>query len=512
MKEGILQGAGGGPQLAKGKPPLWLLATITVAAVLSSYAYFYQGGGWNANSRFDLTRALIEHHTFRIDAYHGNTGDKSFFNGHYYSDKAPGLSLAAVPVWEIASVALRLAGKDPLSERSIILKSYLSTIILVGLPTALAVGCVFLLSLEFGASVGGATFGALTFGLATPMWCYATEFWGHAPAGAFLLFAYFAAWHVHTSGSLRRDLWLSAGVGLLGGWATVTDFTAAPAAAIVAFLALTYALPVSRSRAMRVGIGIAAGALGGVAVLFACQILAFGSVFNLGYMHHAFPGSTIVGTMEEGLVGVTYPKWHALYGILIGRERGLLPLSPVLALAPLGLVLLWRDTKFKKAGVAAVSIATYFVLFNASVSAWSGGNSFGPRYLSLGLPFLVLGLPPLWSRAGVLLRFALGILSLWGAALSLIAVSANPAPPFSLPGHRFPVLDLLWPAFRLGHTPMRGDAWSLGQRAGLSGLSSLLPLAMIWVLALGVWVWSERRLRRPQEVSLVVAGKLGATD
>lgn len=47
------------------------------ALVFSAYGYFYQGGGWNPNSRFDLIRSMVERHTFAIDGYHQNTGDKS---------------------------------------------------------------------------------------------------------------------------------------------------------------------------------------------------------------------------------------------------------------------------------------------------------------------------------------------------------------------------------------------------------------------------------------------------
>ncbi len=68
-------------------------------ALLASYAYFYQGGGWNQNSRFALVRAMTEHNTLQIDAYRQATGDRAVWNGHFYSDKAPGASLLAfVPV------------------------------------------------------------------------------------------------------------------------------------------------------------------------------------------------------------------------------------------------------------------------------------------------------------------------------------------------------------------------------------------------------------------------------
>ena len=70
------------------------------------YAYFYQAGGWNQNSRFDLVRAVTNDHAVRIDPYQRNTGDKALYDGHYYSDKAPNLALAAERKAVQASVRL----------------------------------------------------------------------------------------------------------------------------------------------------------------------------------------------------------------------------------------------------------------------------------------------------------------------------------------------------------------------------------------------------------------------
>ena len=65
----------------------------------TTYGYFFQGGGWNQNSRICLTRAMIHHHTFIIDEYKEdshdppfefvNTGDWSYYEGHYYTNKSP---------------------------------------------------------------------------------------------------------------------------------------------------------------------------------------------------------------------------------------------------------------------------------------------------------------------------------------------------------------------------------------------------------------------------------------
>src|ERR1700692_4673264 len=93
--------------------------------IFFSFSYFYEGGGWNQNSRFDLLRAIVERHTLQIDAYHQNTQDTAHFEGHYYSDKAPGLVFLAVPFALIARPALRIVGIDPESPRGEIALSYL---------------------------------------------------------------------------------------------------------------------------------------------------------------------------------------------------------------------------------------------------------------------------------------------------------------------------------------------------------------------------------------------------
>ena len=121
-------------------------ALLIAAVLFISYAYFYEGGGWNQNSRFDMIRAIIEQRTLRIDAYHGNTGDKALYQGHYYSDKAPGLALLALPAVAAVRPILRMAGVNPVSPRGVVIMSYFATLFGVSLPTALACACLFLIS------------------------------------------------------------------------------------------------------------------------------------------------------------------------------------------------------------------------------------------------------------------------------------------------------------------------------------------------------------------------------
>src|SRR5438477_13195643 len=88
------------------RKPVVLLFTL----LFFCYASVHQRPGWNQNSRLDLLHALFVDGTLRIDAYHGNTGDKSYQDGHYYSDKAPGIVILASPAFAISMAALSLSG------------------------------------------------------------------------------------------------------------------------------------------------------------------------------------------------------------------------------------------------------------------------------------------------------------------------------------------------------------------------------------------------------------------
>src|ERR1700690_1893082 len=244
-------------------------AVLLGTLIVLSCVYFYEGGGWNQNSRFDLLRAIVERHTLQIDAYHQNTQDKAHFNGHYYSDKAPGLVFLAVPFAVVARPVLRVAGIDPESPRGEFALSYIVSACAVALPTALAGVCLFFLGLRFGAGVGGSAFAALVMCLGTPIWADASLFWAHALVGACLVFAFAAALKLAGNNSAREDFFWALAVGLAAGWATVTEYPAAPASAMLALLRLTQAWARGRAARWRAMAGVGLGASICVVVLFA---------------------------------------------------------------------------------------------------------------------------------------------------------------------------------------------------------------------------------------------------
>ena len=76
-------------------------AAALFALLLGTYAYFYQAGGWNQNSRFDLVRAMVEDGRLQTDRFAKNTGDDAVRGGHHYCDKAPGSSWLCAPPYAV---------------------------------------------------------------------------------------------------------------------------------------------------------------------------------------------------------------------------------------------------------------------------------------------------------------------------------------------------------------------------------------------------------------------------
>jgi hypothetical protein len=478
---------------------------LIFGVTLFSYAYFYGGAGWNQNSRFDLVRAIVEQGTLRIDAYHENTGDKAFANGHYYSDKAPGLALLAVPIAGLTRPLLRVAGQDPSSPRGLLDLAYCLTVFTVALPMAAACACLFWIALQLGSSISASVFAALALGLATPMWAYSTLLWGHALAGACLVFAFACALRLHGNRSRGGDLFWGLALGLTAGWATVTEYPSAPASAMVAGLALALVWNSGPPRRWRVGGSIAAGASICIVVLMAYQYAAFGSVFHPSYSY--YPAGAFYW-MKHGYLGLTYPRIDVALKLLFSCRRGLLFSGPAVLAAPFGLRLLWKQPPTHAAAVTAVAIAAYYFLFHASFSSWPAGWSYGPRYMSPGIPFLCLGLAPLWDYARPVWRVIVGALAAAGVGLTLMAVSVGAQPPdeFHCPLRQF-YCPSFWAgrfSLNLGTTLIPAEqgtnqvhgAFNLGELVGLHGLASLIPLWSIWALAAVLWLWINRAERR----------------
>jgi hypothetical protein len=362
----------------------WLLG----ATLLFAYAFFAAGQGWNQNSRFALTLSIVEDGVLHIDRWHEGllpTGDKSFANGHYYSDKAIGSSLAAAVPYALLRPLLQRFDE----RRRIGYALYAVTVASVAVPAIVCLLLVWRFALGVRGDPREALFAPLAVGLGTPLWTYSTVLFGHVLVGA-CLFGTFWLLHRVRREPERATSATALGVGFLAGFGLVTEYTVAPLFAILGGYALFVLAKLPRGQQLR----CVGAALAGVAVplgtLMAYNAASFGSPFALSY--RALANEQFQQIHAHGVVGIGWPSLEVLWYLTLHPVRGLFAHAPVLLLMFPGFYAMSRRPEWRpEAAVVAGCFAT-LLLLNAGFPMWWGGWSANARHL---VPVLFLLAVPL---------------------------------------------------------------------------------------------------------------------
>jgi hypothetical protein len=438
------------------------------------YAYFLpraDRSDWAASARADLVRAVADRGVLHIDDYHENTGDKAYYDGHYYAVGSIGPSLLALPGYLAVRPLLSRIAKPERRARAAL---WVMTLTAASLPGALLGVLVYLMATRFTANESHALLLALTYGLATAAFPYSKALFQHQASALGVFGGYYLLWRVVRE---RAAPWRLYAAGGLFGLGLVSEY---PMVLPIALL-LLWAWVESEDRRMLHR--LAWGGLPLVLLFAGYNAAISGTPLPVGYLYHLEYRSV----HAEGFMGLTRPTWEALYGITVSPYRGLLFLSPVIALAVPGLVLIWRDPRERRTAALLAAIAAAFVLYVASYSYWSGGDAIGPRFLVPALPFLML--PMAYSLDALLPRPA----GRWLVAI-LIGVSALNVWAQSIAGQRYPPEEFRGalvtnPTTQWALPLLReGDvALNLGMLLRLHGPTSLLPLVLVLTLVTSVW-------------------------
>jgi hypothetical protein len=389
--------------LADRRVAIWIFLLV-----FATYAYFHAGGGWNQNSLFDLTRAIVERHTFAIDAYASNTGDVSFANGHVYANKSPGLSwLAAIVYWPLHALE-HARGINTSNVHVVTLNAYVCTLLVVALPAALVPSLLYMLARRRRFAPGWSALVALSVALATQLFPFATIFMIHAPSALLLLVALT---------SERR--WAA---GFAAGLGTAMNYLCA-AALFFVFV---------RRRDWK----FAAGAALPLAALAAYQWLCFGGIFTTSV------ATTSARFLKAGAaLGVLQsPTAQSIWGVTFSPYRGVFFFAPLLLVAFFGLRAWWRDER--RECIAAVVATSALFAFNVSFNGWEGGFSIGGRYLVPLIP--LFGIAIVYARR-LKLTVALAVLSF---VINFTAAAVDVQPSGTIPR---PVTQYLLPLLITGH-------------------------------------------------------------
>ncbi len=441
-----------------------------------SNAYFLANfGSPNSISRAALSVALIEHGTVAIDPLADLAEDRAVRDGHSYSDKAPGMSFLALPVAAVFIALVNPRHDDRLwhgeGRISVALGALIavSALLISSLLTAISVPLLYRATSQLGGSAACAAVIALVYAHATPIWLWAAAFYGHSVAAALLVTGMHALLRMASGGPYSQRWALWSGFSL--GWAVLVEFTAAVPVLILLAFALTRLA--ESGRLWRSMCLVALGGLPALCLLLAYNAAAFGGPFSIGYAYsHGYDA------MQSGFYGLSAPSLSVLAEITLGDRDGILWLSPVLALVPIGLALSLLSSQWRSIGALCGSVVAYYFLLNSGYAYWDGGYSTGPRHVTASMPFACLLLACLWERGRVARYALLGLGSLSGL-FCLIAVAVNIAMPNDLD---LSMAEFLLPRFWQGQFD-NGVANLLGQ-LGWTRLTPLLPLLIVWVLGL----------------------------
>lgn len=444
-------------------------------------------------SRYNAIFSCVENESndflsFRIDRFilspseNFNTGDWSKYNGHYYSNKAPGVILLGVAVYFPVYYIERLFVKAPFPPELDIFNGYVINVLISGVLAALAAVYFRKMLMYLGLSQRRSVIFSLLFALATPLFPYANSLWGHATSTAFIVFSLY-----HLVQPRKSNLFWA---GLFIGVAVNCDYMTAIYAVFFGAFAL-----------WRVKGRVVFFALGGLVPLLVFMWyhwICFGSPFSLAtlYNNPIFLEKDKVGGIFGNISSYT------MLQLLFGARRGLLFGSPFLLFAFSGFLrhiktmlnlkscsptdqLLWLCV----AGILGPLVV------NASFNGWHSGSSISPRYLIVSLPLWVL--PAAMADYSGLRRWVLALLSGLSFANMFVCGALT---PMSAIDHPMPLYQLWYPKLFSGNFftnayPIKLHAiskvwpqlekWSnfnLGNLIGINGLYSLIPVIILSIL------------------------------
>jgi len=387
------------------------------------------------------------------------SADLSGFAGNFYSAISPGFAILSFP---FAALGFVLDGNTlNLWGWSLILDEAF-----VAVCSAVAVTVVYETA-KLYASEKPSLVAALALAFATPLWPASTVLFIH---GVSLMFStlsfYFVLRCAHGKGSSTSLVAAGVFLGLAG---------------FVEYVALLFVIPIALYLAVRRFPRAVPKLLVGFSV---------GPAAQLTYNYVAFQNPLLFPeALKTGVAGSLLSRFdlydavtHVAY-YLVSPYRGLFLFSPI---AVLGIFALLRLGRGRIPGWDALLLGSVFVITLVTYSSWAdwdGGLFYGPRFLILGLPALMIPLAAAvdeWPTKSMgITMFSLFVASSFiegvGALSTAFGVAGGP--------WTLQLVDLNLPWLLQG----RLDAWwiSMGglQTSSLAALPPVATFAVLWITA-----------------------------
>jgi len=357
---------------------------------------FIHWGGWYENSVLFLTKSIVDEQRFEIDSFANLTSDRSYFNGKYYSDKAPLTSVIGIPSYIFAKTFFTdkintTTYKFFDNNRTAIYVyknpgfSYFTTMIIYTIGTSVIFSSLSLIIFYrilrhfFNNEIHTLL---LTFilGFATLLFPYALNVNVQPIAVFFLLLSFYFILRQEKN---KRSIEL-----VFAGISLGMSFTADYSIAVAALLLIAYVF-FARKNLVKTSIFLFSSILILIPLL-SYNYLLLGNPFTFMQKYEDPNVFSMVPKEVFDSYGFLVPNIGAMYQVIFGFYRGLFFYYPILILSIVGLFYMRKP--FKKEAILFSLILIAYIIFNSARTTWHGGYTFGPRYLYYTVPFLVIAL------------------------------------------------------------------------------------------------------------------------
>ncbi len=320
----------------------------------------------NQRSHYQLLRALGERGTAEIGPELRDLGshpDVATHNGRRFSNKGPGLSVAALPAY----LVLRGFLPAPASSEDWLV-FYGARLLSVSLVVSLALLVFVRQALRIAPPPPLLPLWLFALLFATPFQVYARSFFSHGFVAALVFLSFTLTVH-------NDDLLSATAAGFLAAAAVATEY---PLAVVALCLLIAVA---ARGPGVRL-VAFLSGAAAPTAALVWYHDHYFGSMF-------AFPPAASESypmLAGRGIAGITWPAPAAALGLFLDPAHGLLYFSPFMILWPFVAIVSLRKLRSDPSLLAPAlgPLLLLLVIAGYLPPHWRGGWCLGPRYLVPG--------------------------------------------------------------------------------------------------------------------------------
>lgn len=475
----------------------YALGMAVAFLLLYSFPYFAKIHHANELPRVFLVQAMVDEGRFAIDtgarqaeSEGARLVDASPWDGHVYSNKAPGASMLAAPAYAMLRGLRAAFGLDP---PTLAQTTWLCRVVAGVLPMLLFLLLLWRFLARWAPRPDSRRLVLAGYAVGSMALPYAVLFHSHQLSAVCIGTAWILA--VEVVERVRSDRWLLA-VGLCAGAAPLVDYQAAFAGVPVAVYLLWHLLRRPPRRWTGVALAVA-GALPPIALLLFYHWACFDDPLRTGYA----ASEVFASHHQKGFLGMDQLRWEAFTGSTVAVDNGLVLLCPMVLLAIPGWVLLARRRQWWTFGVT-LSVALIYLLFISSLNFWRGGWQMGPRYITAMLPFL---LPPIAAAVDAVdavdRRWPLRALAVAAVVVGVVVYALSTAIyPHWPDRYDNPLYEVTFQLLRDGRAP-----YNLLWPVGLRGWPTLLPYLLV-LAGLLAWVAVPSRARLASGVAGVALG------